>query len=202
MNTKEVVVISTGIANTASIKAAFQRLGYSCWLCSAPEVVSSCARVVLPGVGAFGAGMSYLQNANLIKTLRERIKQNLPTLAICLGLQLLCSESEETPGVAGMGILGRRIKRFSTNLKVPQLGWNEVLPNSDCKLLQPGFAYFANSYCLQDAPLDFHVATSTYGQPFIAALEKSRILACQFHPELSGKWGLELLERWAALSDN
>jgi imidazole glycerol phosphate synthase glutamine amidotransferase subunit len=154
-------------------------------------------RVVLPGVGAFGAGMSRLREASLVDAIVERIAADKPLLAVCLGLQLMCRRSEESPGVEGIGIIDATVTRFrGAALRIPQLGWNRVEPEPGCRLLEPGYAYYANTFRLEQIPDDFAGARSTHGAPFVAALERGALLMCQFHPELSSGWGHALLSRW------
>ncbi|MBK8481108.1 MAG: imidazole glycerol phosphate synthase subunit HisH [Proteobacteria bacterium] len=199
-----VQVVRTGVANIASVLAGLRRLGAEPTLTEDPRAVAEARAVVLPGVGAFGAGMERLREAKLEGVLRERVAAGQPTLAVCLGLQLLCEGSEESPGVAGLGVLPSTVRRFSPAaqgpqpVRVPQLGWNEVLPQAEDGLLERGFAYFANSYRLDSAPPGWAWARSEHGGPFVAALERGAVLACQFHPELSGPWGAALLGRWLA----
>jgi imidazole glycerol phosphate synthase glutamine amidotransferase subunit len=193
---REVLVIQTGTANTASVLAGLGRAGASPILDNDPCRVSRADRVVLPGVGALAAAMLRLRRDGLLEALRGRIEAGRPTLAICLGLQLLCNGSEESPGILGMGVLRAEVARYPDTLRVPQMGWNKVLPGKDCRYLNFGYAYFANSYRLTTAPKSWQVAWSDHGGPFVAAVEKGEVLGCQFHPELSGTWGRELLARW------
>ncbi|XVJ59405.1 MAG: imidazole glycerol phosphate synthase subunit HisF [Tepidisphaera sp.] len=186
-------IIKTGSANLASVLAAFERLGIATELTSDPETVASASHVVLPGVGSFGAAMTELHRANLVAPLVGRIARNQHTLGICLGLQLLAEASDESPGVPGLGIIKSRVTRFtSTSLTIPQMGWNRVRMFDQSTM----WAYFANSYKLDTAPESWQPALAVYGQPFIAALRRGNILACQFHPELSGPAGLNLLRDW------
>jgi imidazole glycerol-phosphate synthase subunit HisH len=192
-----IAVIDTGMANLASMLAALRRIGLSPETTTAPEVVRDAEKLVLPGVGAFGAGMKRLMELELAEPIRERLRAERPTLAVCLGLQLLCEASEESPGVAGLGVFsGLTVGRFDKAPIVPQLGWNLVKPGDGCRLLQEGYAYFANSYRITEAPPGFCAAEAHHGEPFVAALERGSLLACQFHPELSGAWGQALLARW------
>ena len=161
-----------------------------------PEVVRDAEQLVLPGVGAFGAGMARLTELGLVEPLRERLGDERPTLVVCLGLQLLCAASEESPGVAGLGIFDLTVGRFEKAPIVPQLGWNLVKPSEGCRLLEEGYAYFANSYRITEPPPGFHAAHAHHGERFVAAFERGPVLACQFHPELSGAWGQALLARW------
>ncbi len=193
-----VCVIKTGSANLASVVAALRRLGAEPEVTTEPGVVRAADRVVLPGVGAFGAAMGQLEGLGMGEPIRAHVCEEKPFLAICLGLQLLCDESEESPGVRGLSVIEGKIKRFAEGLIVPQLGWNLVEPGDGCALLQAGHAYYANSYRLEALPEGWRGATSVHGASFVAAIEKGPMLACQFHPELSGRWGRELLERWLA----
>lgn len=193
---RAVFIVRTGTANLASVCAGFQRLGVTPHITADPAVARDAACVVLPGVGAFGAAMAQLTARGLDVALRQRMVSDKPTLAICLGLQLLCESSTESPGVAGLGVVRGAIDRFGANVRVPQLGWNEVVPDTGARWLTRDYAYFANSYRLTTPPPDCQVAWTDYGGRFVCAFERGRLLACQFHPELSGPWGLELLRRW------
>ena len=108
-----VAIVQTGIANTASLLAAFQRQGVEAKLCNAAAEIISAAHLVLPGVGSFGAGMELLSSGGLVEPLRSRVLEGKPTLSVCLGMHLLCEKSEESPGVAGLGIFPIEVKRFS-----------------------------------------------------------------------------------------
>lgn len=190
-------VVDTGTANLASMLAALRRIGLSPELTQSAAVIADAERVVLPGVGAFGAAMERLHELALVEALRERVREGRPFLAVCLGLQLLAAQSDETPGVAGLGVFADVVVgRFDKAPIVPQLGWNRVRPHADCQLISEGYAYFANSYRLTEVPPGWLGAFAEHGESFVAALEKGPMLACQFHPELSGAWGEDLLARW------
>lgn len=194
--TKKVHIIHTGVANIASMMAAFRRLGGEPKLTENPEHVRDGDRVVLPGVGSFGAGMRRIEELGMRDVLVERAEGGRPLLAVCLGLQLLCAESQESPGVEGLGIVPAAITRFPDTVRIPQFGWNRLVAEEHCRLLTDGYAYFANSYRLQAAPEGWSAAMAEHGGRFVAAMERGNTLACQFHPEISGQWGLGLLERW------
>jgi imidazole glycerol phosphate synthase glutamine amidotransferase subunit len=196
MAAEPVLVVRTGTANTASVLAGLRRAGAAAAVAEDPEPVAAARRVVLPGVGALAPAMERLAAGGLGEVLVARIAAGRPTLAVCLGLQLLCSSSEESPGRDGLGVIPGRVTRFGAGLRVPQMGWNRVAPDAGCRLLQPGWAYFANSYRLVEPPPGWAVARADHGGPFVAALERGAVLACQFHPELSGDWGQALLRRW------
>ncbi len=193
---KQVKIIRTGVANIASMMAAFRRLGAEPELTDSVDAVRDAEFVVLPGVGAFAAGMARLGELGMAEALVERIEAGRPVLAVCLGLQLLCAASEESPGVSGLGVVPGTVTRFPDTVRVPQFGWNRLDAEQGCDLLTSGYAYFANSYRLTEVPDDWCVAWAQHGGRFVGAMERGTLLACQFHPEISGKWGLGLLERW------
>lgn len=195
-----VVVIATGTANTASVQAAFVRCGYACEVTTDAEAVRDGGPVVLPGVGSFEAGMRALHDHGLADVVRDRVHAGRPLLAICLGLQLLCTRSEESPGVEGLGVLDTAVKRLPDGVRVPQFGWNMVEAGGTA-IGDDGYAYYANSFCVPEAPEGWDAATTTYGNRFVAAVERGPVLACQFHPELSGAWGAALLRGWLARTE-
>ncbi len=201
-------IVPTGTANTASVIAALRRAGADTAPAADATAVRDAEWLVLPGVGALGAAMSTLAGRpGVVETLGARIAAGRPTLCICLGMQMLLEGSAESPGVPGLGALRGTATRFETTpgtdprVRVPHLGWNSVHPEACGGLLAPGYAYFANSYRLAalspaDAATGWRSAATTHGGGFISAVEKGRVLACQFHPELSGVWGLALISRW------
>jgi imidazole glycerol phosphate synthase glutamine amidotransferase subunit len=209
-----VAFAATGVANLASIMAAFRRAGAEPFLAADPAELSSAAFAVLPGVGSFGSAMSALSAAGMDAAIRDRITREKPTMGVCAGMQLFFEGSEESPGVAGMAIVPGFFKRFPADLPVPQLGWNRVRPQGG-GAVREGWAYFANSYRLSESPEGYAASWADYGESFVAALERPRIdpvvpgraaggpslLLCQFHPELSGPWGLALIERWLGSAD-
>lgn len=200
-----VAIVSTGVANVASVKAAFDRCGAESFLTHSGSEVESASHVMLPGVGAFGPGMKALRDHQLVDALVSRVAEDRPTMSICLGLQLLGQTSEETPGVGGLGVFEAHARRFPDSVRVPHFGWNEVVAPEGARFLETGFAYFANSYRWTEVPKRTDgktsmVATTTYDSTFYSAVESGNLLACQFHPELSGPWGLALIKRWLEAS--
>ena len=196
MSARRVLVVRTGTANLASVCAGLRRVGAVPQLTDDPVQVRSVGRVVLPGVGSFGAALASLKRHGLDEAISARILAGRPTLLVCLGLQLLCIASDESPETPGLGIIPARITRFSGVVCVPQIGWNYVRPSESGRFVTSGYAYFANSYKLEAAPDGWSAAYANHGGRFVAALERGDLLACQFHPELSGAWGLKLLHRW------
>jgi cyclase len=194
----ELVIVNSGVANLASITTAFRRLGARVVVTDDAAVVAAARRVVLPGVGAFGAGVKALRARGLDRAIADAVARGAPLLGVCLGMQMLCEGSEETPTAAGLGVIAGACRRLPDHVRVPHLGWNTVAAVSPAGLVESGVAAFANSYAMLDAPAGWTPAWTTHGVRFVAALERGRILACQFHPELSGAYGAALLGRWLA----
>jgi imidazole glycerol phosphate synthase glutamine amidotransferase subunit len=192
----DVVIVNSGVANLASITSAFSRHGTSVVVTDDAGVVAAARRVVLPGVGAFGAGLAALRARGLDRAITDAAARGTPLLGVCLGMQMLCEGSEETPAVAGLGVIAGTCRRLPDHVRVPHLGWNAVTAVSQAGLVDSGVAAFANSYAMLEAPTGWTPAWTTHGLRFVAALERDRVLACQFHPELSGAYGAALLERW------
>lgn len=194
----KVHIVRTGTANLASVVAALSRQGADPVLTADTATIDAADALVLPGVGSFAAAMDAIRRAGLAEVLTARLLAGRPTLAICLGLQVLFETSEESPGVKGLGVVSGEITRFAGAVRVPQLGWNAVTCGPACSVLRDGDAYYANSYRARHAPDGFAAAWSDHGGPFIAAIERGPVVACQFHPELSGSWGAALIRRWLA----
>ncbi len=198
-----VLILSTGTANTASVGAGLERAGARASLVREPADVERAERLVLPGVGSFASALQRLEQDGLVEPLRRRLATGRPTLAICLGLQLLGTGSDESPGVRGLGLLDVKATRFASGKRIPHLGWNRIA-NSGGPLLTEGDVYFANSFRWRELPpaarlAGWQASVCNYeGESFVAAVERGAVLACQFHPELSGSLGRRLLTRWLA----
>ena len=191
-----ITILRTGLANLASVTAAFRRLGADIVVADDADTISGATRLVVPGVGAYGEAMNRLRAAGLVSPLRDRIAEGRPTLGICLGLQIFGTGSDESPGVSGLGCVSAMTTGFDVMLTSPQMGWNRVTPTGDAMLCEPGYAYFANSFRFERIPAGWAGATANYGGTMVAALERGAVLGCQFHPELSGAYGEGLLARW------
>ncbi len=192
----EVAILNTGVANIASVRAGLNRAGASTRFVEDAADVVDAEYLLFPGVGAFGAGMKRLEEAGYADALRQRFDDDRPTMAICLGLQLLFEGSAESPGVDGLGLVDGQIERFPDTVGVPQFGWNYVDARTSTRYLTSGHAYFANSYAAMDVPDGWQAAMARHGVEFVAAMERGQWLACQFHPEISGGWGQAIFERW------
>lgn len=196
---RAVTVVRTSTANLASVLTGFERLGCTVRTTADPGEVAAADRLVLPGVGAFAAARRAIASHGLEDALRDRIERGRSTLGICLGMQLMAHGSEEAPGVAGLGVLDGIVGSYESGeegWRVPQMGWNLVSPAGGCEIVPRGYAYFANSYRLTDAPGDWLPVWCDYAGRFLAAVERGPVVGCQFHPELSGDYGKALLTRW------
>lgn len=191
-----VAIVDSGVANIASVQAAFARLGVPTEVTTDPGALRGASHVVVPGVGAFGTGVGALRARGMDMAIRDAVSSGTPLLAICLGLQVLCESSDESPGIRGLGIIDGACTRLPDDVPVPHLGWNVVEPDTSSRILATMEASFANSFALRDPPPGWNVAWTRHGDRFVAGLERGRTLACQFHPELSGNAGLRLIERW------
>lgn len=188
-----VCIVPTGTANLASVLGALSRVGAPATLARSAADLADADALVLPGVGSFAAGRQGLDDTGLSGAVTRWVTDGRPTLAICLGLQLLAEGSDEAPGTAGLAVLPARATLLPESVRVPQLGWNLV---SGGELVRDGYAYFANSYRLTEQPPGWRAVWADHGGPLVAALERGPQLLCQFHPELSGGWGHDLLARW------
>ena len=198
-----IAVLDYGIGNLRSAQKALQRVGADAVLTDDPKVVESAAGVVLPGVGAFGRCMEALRESCLEKPARDAIAAEVPFLGICIGMQMLYEGSEEDPDAAGIGALPGTIRLLSDTVKRPQMQWNVLERRKPSAMLagldDPVWAYFVHSYAPEDS--DDVVATCDYGGPVVAAVERGRLWATQFHPEKSAPAGLRVLANFVAAAE-
>lgn len=199
-----IAIIDYGMGNLRSVSKAFEAVGHQAVVTRDPQVIGNASHVVLPGVGAFGDCMANLERYGLVEPVRLAIQSGKPFLGICLGLQLLLTESEEFGVHRGLDIVSGRVKRFTLDpgLKVPHMGWNEVRYRRACPLFE-GIAdgshwYFVHSYYVDPADQAVVAATTTYGTSFVSAIWKDNVVACQFHPEKSQAVGLRLIKNFGA----
>lgn len=192
-----VVVVDYGAGNVVSVVKALAHVGAHPVLSADPGVIRRADSLVFPGQGHFGQAMHRLKETGIDRALRAAIDGNTPFLGICLGLQLLFEGSDEAPGVAGLGVFKGRCARFNGAVKVPQVGWNEVRVERPDALygavVDDSYFYFVHSF--HAVPVDSAVvaATALHGERFCAAVARENIVATQFHPEKSGRVGLDLL---------
>jgi glutamine amidotransferase len=198
-----IAVVDYGRGNLGSVEKAFTRVGMPAVVTQDPAVVDRAEAVVLPGDGAFHDAMGNLQALGLIASLRACFDSARPFLGICLGYQLLFTESEEFGQGKGLDVIPGAVRRFPGTLKVPHMGWNQVEHRGDLRLFDgiPSGAhfYFVHSYYPETTDESLQVASCTYGLTFPAAVGRGPLFATQFHPEKSQRWGIRLLENFAAL---
>jgi glutamine amidotransferase len=197
-----IAVVDYGRGNLGSVEKAFTRVGMPAVVTQDPAVVDRAEAVVLPGDGAFHDAMGNLQALGLIAPLRACFDSARPFLGICLGYQLLFTESEEFGQGKGLDVIRGAVRRFPAGLKVPHMGWNQVEHRGDLRLFDgiPSGAhfYFVHSYYPETADDSLQAASCTYGPTFPAAVGRGALFATQFHPEKSQRWGIRLLENFAA----
>lgn len=196
-----IAIIDYGAGNLHSVKNALDFLGADSVITGDAETIFAADKVILPGVGAFGDAMAALSAAGLDGVIRQTASNGTPLLGICLGLQLMLEESEEAPGVRGLGIFkGKCVKIPDCGLKIPHMGWNSLELGKESRILSGGeYVYFVHSYYLTTPETDAVAAYTEYGAKLGVALERDNIFAVQFHPEKSGDAGMEILKRFIAL---
>ncbi|MFQ5899030.1 MAG: imidazole glycerol phosphate synthase subunit HisH [Candidatus Methylomirabilia bacterium] len=199
-----IAILDYGRGNLGSVEKAFHRVGVQAVVTQAPRVVREAQALVLPGDGAFHDAMANLASLDLLEPLREALAGGRPFLGICLGYQLLFSESEEFGHGKGLDLIPGVVRRFPRGVKVPHMGWNQVVHGGDLVLFDgiPSGAhfYFVHSYYPEPLDAALGVATCQYGVGFAAAVSKGRLFGTQFHPEKSQRWGLKLLENFARIA--
>lgn len=200
-----IAIIDYGAGNLHSVKNTLDFLGAKSIITSNTKQILNADKVILPGVGAFGDAMMSLEARGLIDVIYKMVESKKPFLGICLGLQLMFSESEETPGVKGLGIFKGKIVKIpeKPNLKIPHMGWNDIKLTKQSRVLkdlgEEPFVYFVHSYYLQAEDENVVSAFTEYGSRLDIAVEHENVFATQFHPEKSGKTGLKILENFINL---
>lgn len=200
-----IAVIDYDAGNIKSVQKALQFLGEQAVVTRDRREIFKASRVILPGVGNFGDAMAKLESFGLVPVIRESVEKGTPFLGICLGLQLLFEESEESSGVKGLGLLPGKIVRIpaAEGLKIPHIGWNALDYPGSGRLFEHvpegSYVYFVHSYYLQAVEREIVRATTEYGVTIDASVEKDHIFACQFHPEKSSEVGLQILKNFLAV---
>ncbi len=194
------------MGNLRSVAKACEKVGFEAVVSSDPEQVRSAPALILPGVGAFGESVSNLKKRNLFSLLQEILQKNdRPFLGVCLGLQLLFSESEESKDVSGFGVISGKVRQFKGDFKVPHMGWNQIDIKNGNKLFEgidgKSHVYFVHSYYVDPEEADVVIAQTDYGQPFVSAIQKGNIYATQFHPEKSQGIGIKILENFKTICE-
>lgn len=208
-----ITIIDYDAGNIKSVEKAIQYLGKEAVITRDKDEIMSAERVILPGVGAFGVAMDKIRSYGLEDVIHDYVATGKPFLGICLGLQLLFDESEESPGVKGLGLFKGKITKIPTEYKsengeiltqkVPQIGWNSIEINPASKLFKGisdgSYVYFVHSYYLTADNPEEVAAKTFYGTEIHAAVEKKNIFATQFHPEKSSDVGLQILKNFISL---
>lgn len=204
-----VAIVDCGLGNLFSVKHACQHVGIEAIITSSFDTILSADGVILPGVGAFGDAMGELKKRDLIAPLLDFAAQKKPLIGICLGMQLLMSESEEFGHHRGLNLIEGSVVRFGQSkktprYKVPQVGWNRIDGPWSTPLLsavpEGSYMYFVHSYYVQPCESEVIVSHTIYGDTkFCSSLQKGNIFASQFHPERSGKNGLKIYQNIALL---
>ncbi len=198
-----IAIIDYGAGNLRSVQKACEFVGSSAEITSNPDIIKKADHVILPGVGAFGDCMNNLNKSGLVGVIKDVASSSTPFLGICLGMQLLFEESEETPGVEGLGIFQGKIVKIpdADGLKIPHMGWNSLSFPKDSPIFkglpENPFVYFVHSYYMQPKNTSIISATTEYGKTLPVALSSDNIFATQFHPEKSGEIGLTIIKNFA-----
>ena len=200
----DVAIIDYGVGNLRSVEKAFGAMGCVAVVSGDERVLRGAKRLVLPGVGAFGACMNALGERGFDKLVRERAAEGTPLLGVCVGMQMLFEESEEFGRTAGLGLLGGRVRRFPQELLVPQTGWNQVSQRGVHPLFagveDNAFFYFVHSYYCEPVGREGVVLGETeYGAAYASVVARGTVCGVQFHPEKSQAAGLQLLRNFAGI---
>ncbi len=200
-----IALIDYDAGNTRSVEKALNFLGEESILTRDREALLRADKVILPGVGNFGEAMETLNRYGLISVIHEIVEKKTPFLGICLGLQLLFEESQEAPGIPGLGILKGKILKIPAGegLKIPHMGWNSLELKNQGRLFagipEGAYVYFVHSYYLRAQEREIVKASARYGVEIDASVEKDNVFACQFHPEKSSGIGLAILKNFVDL---
>jgi len=204
-----IAIVDYEMGNLKSVHKAFESVGHRATVTRDPQAIADASHVVLPGVGAFGDCMRNLERHGLVEPVLGAIRAGKPFLGICLGFQLLFSESEEFGTHRGLGVIPGRVVRFAsggspTLMKVPHMGWNSIAIGKRSPVLDGvpdgAFMYFVHSYYVVPDDQSVACTMTDYGRPFVSSVARDNIFACQFHPEKSQSEGLRIIRNFGALS--
>jgi glutamine amidotransferase len=207
----EVVIIDYNAGNLFSVEHACLQVGLNTVVSSDKKVIEAAKAIILPGVGAFNDAMNNLKKLDLISPLKDKVGSGTPLLGVCLGLQLLFTESEEFGNHKGLDLVEGSILKFpnqirGNHIKVPQIGWNKIYANDKGnwdksplnKIPEGEFMYFVHSYYANPGnKSEITTLTEYEGIEYCSSILKNNIFATQFHPEKSAKWGIEVYKNWA-----
>jgi glutamine amidotransferase len=192
------------MGNLKSVTNALEKLGADAVVTRDKKVIKESRAIILPGVGAFGKCIENLEKLELLDFIKETIEEGKQYLGICLGMQVLFESSEEAPGIAGLGVFKGTVPRFTGNIKIPHMGWNNIKFAKKTEILQgienSEYFYFVHSYYCSPEDKGIVATTTPYGEEFVSSVQKDNIFACQFHPEKSQRVGLKLLHNFINIS--
>jgi glutamine amidotransferase len=198
-----IAIVDYGMGNLRSVQKGLERVGFNAVVTRDPAEIHSARGVVLPGVGAFSACMANLEQFGLIEPICGVIQRRIPFLGICLGFQLLFSESEEFGRQKGLNLFPGKVVGFEAGpeLKVPHMGWNRIDKKQDSPFLEGiasgAYVYFVHSFYVVPEDSAIVATTTDYGDSFVSSIATERLFACQFHPEKSQEIGLRILANFA-----
>ncbi len=196
-------ILDYGVGNLLNLKNALDHLDLENRLITNANELQACTRVLLPGVGAFSPAMRHLRQSGMLEVLRKKINDGTPLLGICLGAQLLLGESRENGVYAGLNWIPGKVRRFDHDLKIPQMGWNQVCFAQQDPLFRnipdTSYFYFVHSYYMCPENADTVLGTTDYAHPFASVVRRNNVWGVQFHPEKSQNPGLELLRNFCTM---
>ena len=197
-------IIDYNVGNLHNLKNALDFSGIENSLVTNPDEVKKADRILLPGVGAFAPAMDHLKKSGMLEALQEKFQSGAPMLGVCVGAQLLMDNSEEDGFHEGLGWIKGKVKRFSHELKIPQIGWNSVKKQKNNLLFKhvsdEMYFYFVHSYHLELRNLDQVLGMTNYGYDFASVVSNENLWGVQFHPEKSQNAGLQLLKNFCTLT--
>jgi glutamine amidotransferase len=197
---KKIAIVDYGMGNLRSVEKAFEFIGAKAKITDNGEEIINSSGILLPGVGAFPDAMENIKNLGLDKVLKEVVKNGTPLMGICLGMQLLFEESDEVRITEGLGFLKGKIKKFEVDLKIPHMGWNDLIIDKPCEILKDveegSYVYFVHSFYAQIEEEGVLNAHSFYGIDTPAVVSKGNVFGLQFHPEKSGEPGMQMLKNF------
>ncbi|WML35251.1 imidazole glycerol phosphate synthase subunit HisH [Clostridium sp. OS1-26] len=200
MKEKKISIVDYGMGNLRSVEKAFEFIGAKAKITDNGEEIMSSSGILLPGVGAFPDAIENIKKLGLDKVLKEAVKNETPLMGICLGMQLLFEESEEVRITEGLGFLKGKIKKFEVDLKIPHMGWNDLIIDKPCEILEDveegSYVYFVHSFYAQIEEEGVLNAHSFYDIDTPAVVSKGNVFGLQFHPEKSGEPGMQMLKNF------
>lgn len=198
-----IAIIDYGAGNIKSLQFAITKLNLDSCLTTDKQTIKDCEAIILPGVGAFNDAMEALNHLDLVGTLKQEASSGKPLLGICLGMQLFYEKSFEDGDWNGLGLLNGDVKRISSLVKVPHMGWNTLSHHQENPLLtnikENAYVYFVHSYAVDSYQKEDLISSTNYGGMVPAVVQKNNIVGMQFHPEKSGEVGLQLLQNFGEM---